>query len=265
MRKVFLPIQEGSSGNEDETVYIEKYWTDIWNDVDLKNSVKLNIQKRDEFKIISKYIQRLPKNARILDGGCGVGNWTIFFALKGFDITGLDISSKVIGRLKQIFPEQSQRFFYGDIRETRFNADYFDAYFSWGVFEHFENGLGDCFREAHRILKKGGFLFVTVPFQNYRHRLKDTLEKRRKNDQERMRFYQYKLTKAELRTEFEKYNFHIQEIRQIHKLFGIHRLVVNDLHLSSGSFGYKLVKYSLYPFLPTDYVAHMILGVGVKE
>lgn len=265
MKKVCLPIQEGCSGEEKEIDYIEKYWTDTWNKVDLKHSPSTDIKKRDEFKAIFRHIKRLPKNARIFDGGCGVGDWTVFLRLKGFDVTGMDISNKAITRLKQIFPEHSQSFISGDIRHTHFDNGYFDAYFSWGVFEHFENGPGDCFREAHRILKKRGYLFVSVPFQNYRHKLKDILEKDKRGTPDKVRFYQYKLTEKELRDEFEKNGFHVQEIKQIHRLFGAHRLVVNDLRLPPGSFGYKLAKYSLYPFLPVDYVAHMILGVGIKK
>jgi ubiquinone/menaquinone biosynthesis C-methylase UbiE len=89
-------------------------------------------------------------------------------------VIGLDISKATIERLSEIFPDHN--FIVGDIRSTGFDDESFDAYFSWGTFEHFEIGLGPCFKEANRILKKGGYLFVSVPFQNGRHLRKDRRE-----------------------------------------------------------------------------------------
>ena len=40
-----------------------------------------------------------------------------------------------------IFTDWIEEFMVETIRKTGFADGYFDAYFSWGVFEHFENGL----------------------------------------------------------------------------------------------------------------------------
>lgn len=112
-------------------------------------------------------MRRLPPGAKLLDGGCGQGLWTVAYAQRGFDVTGMDLSRTTIATVQRIFPEQ--RFVVGDIRETGFPDNHFDLYFSWGTFEHFELGLGGPLREAYRVVKPGGYLVITVPFQNPRH------------------------------------------------------------------------------------------------
>lgn len=52
-----------------------------------------NNQIPPEVLAISKV---LPKNSRILDLGCGTGTSSIYFARQGFNVTGLDFSSKAI-------------------------------------------------------------------------------------------------------------------------------------------------------------------------
>src|SRR5262249_17010217 len=112
------------------------------------------------------YLDRLPKGSRLLDGGCGTGEWTLYFQQKGFDVCGLDISRTTVEKLKSYFPDS--RFVVGDIRKTDFPDNTFDAYYSWGAFEHFEIGLGPCLDEAYRVLKPGGWLFISVPLHNGR-------------------------------------------------------------------------------------------------
>ena len=49
-------------------------------------------------------LSQLPRGSLILDGGCGMGEWTVFLAQQGFDVTGLDISEATIARLGTWFP-----------------------------------------------------------------------------------------------------------------------------------------------------------------
>jgi predicted SAM-dependent methyltransferase len=81
-----------------------------------------------------------------------------------------------------------------------------------GAFEHFEEGLGPCLREAHRVLKLRGSLYVTVPFQNWRHTVLGI-----KGDGcgepflKPKRFYQGRLTRHELADELRLYGFRALE------------------------------------------------------
>ncbi len=282
MWKEYLPA---GTGEEDGDVdrRIESYWTGIWKEKELIDTpfevIRDNlipflrdwVVKREEYRIIGPYIPLFPKNGKILDGGCGLGKWVLFWSMNGFEAVGVDISSAVVRRLKTFFPDQS--FVCGDIRKTGLPDERFDVYTSWGTFEHFENGLGECLREARRILKPGGYLFASVPFLNRRF-----LRRSRKplaawdrafhpssGYREAFRFHQWRLTKTELQREFELHGFRTVEVKPIHKKFGLHRTISEDLGFPDKSRSHKLLYNVLYPVVPPEIVSHMIVGVGIKR
>jgi SAM-dependent methyltransferase len=118
----------------------------------------------------------------------------------------------------------------GDIRSTGFPDATFDAYFSWGVFEHFESGLQDCVREAFRIVKPGGLLFVSVPLDNLRHAILGSLARPRQAE-DRLRFYQWRLTRAELARELGIGGFEVLDVQPINKRQGVLRSLHHEFGL----------------------------------
>ena len=203
--------------------------------------------------------------------GCGLGEWTVFLSSQKFDAYGLDISASTIERLKKHFP--NEQFIVGDIRKTGFPDGYFDAYFSWGAFEHFENGLSKCIGEAHRIIMPGGYLFVTVPFHNTRHWYADKLTYRRStsesNDISRtlktpMRFYQWRLTRFELKQELEMQGFKTLSIKPIHKDEGLSRFAHHSFGTEPGTRIHFMLQKLLGFFVTRNYVAHMLMAVGQR-
>lgn len=270
MKKDYIRIPNKVS-TLDESVFVEEHWTKIWDSHNVNEFVKRQIEARDEFKIMDPYLSKLPPQSRILDGGCGLGEWTLYYTSRGFEVAGLDISRATIERLNERFP--NHRFTTGDVRNTKFDEESFDAYFSWGTFEHFEDGLGSCFKEARRIVKKEGYLFISVPFQNGRHLRRDKRELSRwdKNFYKKegytseMRFYQWRLTIPELQREFEINGFRAIRIEAIHKWHGLHRAITSDLRIGASTKLHRIIQVLLYPFLPKSYVAHMIMGVGQKR
>jgi ubiquinone/menaquinone biosynthesis C-methylase UbiE len=49
-----------------------------------------------EKKAISKYLPRNVQGAKLLEIGCGTGHWSQFFSEYGFEVTGVDISGRMI-------------------------------------------------------------------------------------------------------------------------------------------------------------------------
>ncbi|MDW8002948.1 MAG: class I SAM-dependent methyltransferase, partial [Deltaproteobacteria bacterium] len=123
-------------------------------------------------KIMLRYIK---PNMIILEGGCGDGRYVRYFKDMGFNIIGVDYAEETVRYLNKRFPDLDIRF--GDIRKLDFPDGYFDAYYSGGVIEHFEEGLESQLLEANRVLKKDGLFFVTVPHMNFLRILSSKLRK----------------------------------------------------------------------------------------
>jgi 2-polyprenyl-3-methyl-5-hydroxy-6-metoxy-1,4-benzoquinol methylase len=108
--------------------------------------------------------RHLPNGATIIDAGCGFGKWVIYLKQRGHRVVGLDNNELAISKLKRYDP--SLEVGMGNILEIQYADNFFDAYISMGVVEHFQEGPAEVLREAHRVLKPGGLIFVSVPTVN---------------------------------------------------------------------------------------------------
>ena len=259
MRKDYIVATEPA---DHETEFVEKYWTAAWEREGGPQGRADRIPRKEEYRAMAPYIARLPKGARLLDGGCGLGDWTLCFARQGFSVAGLDLSRQTVAQLKARFPEAE--FVDGDIRRTVFPDNGFDAYFSWGVFEHFESGLQDCVREAYRIVKPGGWLFITVPLDNLRHAMLTALTPALPAAGIRLRFYQWRLTRAELARELAIGGFEVLETRPMHKRQGVLRSLHHAFGLPYEWLLTKGLSVVLAPFVPGSFIAHMVFAVARK-
>ena len=119
----------------------------IKNDAELVNAVysffdeksRLNCSNaaRVEFTTTVKYIEKyLKQGMRILDIGAGAGEYIIYFANKGYKVNALDLSD--------------------------FEDETFDIVLLFGPLYHLheENDRNTAIKEAKRVLKKDGTLFV---------------------------------------------------------------------------------------------------------
>lgn len=270
MKKDYILVVDAAA-TADETSFVEGYWTGIWQNHDRPPDVSA-LARRDEYKIMRPFLAKLPQGSRILDAGCGLGEWTVFLAQHGFDVVGLDLSAEVVDKLKDRFP--ANQFLRGDIRHTGLEAESFDACFSWGAFEHFENGLGDCLAEAHRVLRPGGWLFISVPFQNWRHILRDARRLEHWDPgfdpkggyRQTHRFYQWRLTRPELQRELELRGFRTERVTPISKLGGVGRWLQWDFRIvRPNSRAYFAVRRAFAAVMPSAYVSHMLLAVAERR
>lgn len=249
---------------------LENYWTYQWDQQELLKEIKKEIMNRDEFKFVDPWLKKLATGTRILDAGCGMGEWTLYYTQQGFDVIGLDTSQKTLDRLTEKFP--TAQFQYGDIRKTHFADNHFDAILSWGVFEHFEPGLTPCLKEAYRILKPDGLLFFTVPYQNLRHTLKALFRKNRSQIREQATttykdylFYSWRFTKQELEEECWFNGFRLHTIQPIHQYTGTKRILQKDLGISCKSKFYNPISKIIKFVLPDFYLSHILFGIAIKN
>lgn len=259
MRKDYL--EHDDSTPEDESLFVEEFWTDVWDKQGGPKENVIDLSRKDEYRIIEPYLSSLNKEAKILDGGCGLGDWVLALHKKKYDVTGMDLSRVTVDKLQGVFPEL--RFEHGDIRKTRYADEVFDAYYSWGVFEHFESGPGDCIKEAFRILKPGGILFISVPLDNLRQSIRGTFASPSLVSKKE-RFYQYRFTRLELARELSLFGFESLDFRPIHKRQGVLRSLHHEFGLPYSWLLTRGLSVILAPFLPGWCFAHMMLAVARK-
>ncbi|MBN2751169.1 MAG: methyltransferase domain-containing protein [Rhodospirillaceae bacterium] len=258
MRKDYMVATDSET---DETGFVEAHWTKVWEQEGGPQGRIDRISRQNEYRLMAPHLKTLPQGSRILDGGCGLGDWVMALNRDGFSTVGLDLSRKTVAQLQSRFPETE--FAAGDIRATDFADESFDAYFSWGVFEHFENGPQDCIREARRILKPGGLLFVSVPMDNFRHAIRGTFA-RPQPISGTLRFYQYRFTRAELAQELSLGGFDVTAVHPIHKRQGVLRHLHHEFGLPYSWLLTRGLAAVLAPFIPGTCIAHMVLAIARK-
>lgn len=110
---------------------------------------------------IDEFISHVKLGSHILDAGCGSGIVARYLIDIGYQVTGIDISQKMLDLAKHRVPEAT--FVVGDMTALDFEDGSFDGIVStFAVFhvpraEHYR-----LFLDFHRILRKGGALLFSV-------------------------------------------------------------------------------------------------------
>lgn len=102
--------------------------------------------------------------ARVLDVGCGPGELVVSLAEKGYASWGIDISSSMVARAREVVGEAGlppERISLGDFEDLAFPDASFDAVVAAGVIEYQKSDAASL-REAHRVLADGGVLILNV-------------------------------------------------------------------------------------------------------
>lgn len=121
---------------------------------------------RIRLHLLEKILQiyQLPKNALVLDAGCGYGFQSIFLSKKNFAVTSVDNNSKRLvtaARLAKICKIKN-RFLKADLTNLPIKNDIFDLCICFEVFEHIVND-NKLMQELSRVLKKHGYFIISVP------------------------------------------------------------------------------------------------------
>ena len=152
----------------------------------------------------------LPEGATILEGGCGMGDKVYALDKAGFHATGVDFAASTVTLTKKYWPHLPLCM--GDVRKLPFHDGSFDGYWSLGVIEHFFNGFSDIASEMGRVLRPGGYVFLTFPMMNTLRRKKakrkefpllETCDEETKVSH----FYQFALDPNEVIKEFKSLGF----------------------------------------------------------
>lgn len=119
-------------------------------------------RKRWLASALKQFLTLGNRPGKVLDAGCGSGEFEGFIKGLGFDVVGIDTSQAAIEQAKRLYPETN---FHRVSLEDRlpFSDGEFDAIWSTEVLEHLFN-VHASLSELNRVLDQGGVLILTVPF-----------------------------------------------------------------------------------------------------
>ncbi|MBN1340835.1 MAG: methyltransferase domain-containing protein [Bacteroidales bacterium] len=98
----------------------------------------------------------------ILDAGGGSGQWAVFLAEQGYDVTIMDASPDLLELAQNKILEKnlSIRIIEGNIEQTPFEKNTFDMVFAEGGVISLTPNPNKMLREFNRVLKSGGYIWI---------------------------------------------------------------------------------------------------------
>lgn len=152
-------------------------------------------------------------NLKILEAGCGSGRVVKYLYDLGYkNISGIELNQNAVNNINQTYSELN--IIQGDILNMPYEEKSFDIIISYGVVEHFKEGLDLPLLNLNKMLKKDGLAIITIPSLNKVRQLKTIfykinplLPKRDKKEfiynvfPKKGEFFEYRLTPKEFEKE----------------------------------------------------------------
>lgn len=125
-------------------------------------------------RLVARYLKRrtgidlydVKKDAkRILDLGCGNGNYAIFLAELGYTVYGIDISSEAVEIAKAWFNKKGLKadLKVGDVGRLPYEDGFFDVVVCDGVLDHvLFSKAKNAMSEIKRVCAKGAYVFLSL-------------------------------------------------------------------------------------------------------
>ena len=117
-------------------------------------------KKPKDQEILKRFSIEIGGKKPVWDFGCGPGETTKYLKDLGTEISGLDLSEKILEQARTIHPEINFR--KGNILELQFDNDSIAGVVAFYAIVHFtEEQVEIAFREAFRVLQPGGLFLFT--------------------------------------------------------------------------------------------------------
>ena len=113
------------------------------------------LAQKNSIRILKKY----QKQGRLLDVGCGNGNFIHAMQNNGFDVSGVELNLEA---QKYVPLDLKGRIFFKELRECKFADKSFEIITMFHSLEHVAD-IRNLLEEVRRIIKDKGIFFICVP------------------------------------------------------------------------------------------------------
>ncbi len=104
------------------------------------------------------------EGATVIDVGCGDGALTRMLARKGAHVTGIEVSPRQLARARAAAAVADERYMQGLAEDLPVKDRSVDTVIFYNSLHHVDAaGIPSALKEAARVLKHGGLLFVSEP------------------------------------------------------------------------------------------------------
>jgi len=184
----------------------QAFWSDHWAGQDVDGL--LEIARSSPLTDIIE--AALPPTGRILEAGCGLGQYVVLMRERGRDAMGADWSLEALARCRAAAPGTPLAVM--DLGRLAVRSEAFDAYVSLGVVEHDPAGPARILAEAARVLAPGGRLILSVPYWNGVRTLgaAHLIRQGRRLRASGGEFYQFAYSRREVRAFLEAAGFRVR-------------------------------------------------------
>ena len=117
-------------------------------------------KKPKDQEILHRFAQEIGDRMPVWDFGCGPGQTTYYLKNLGIEISGLDLSAKILKQARILHPEIHFR--KGNILGLEFEHNSIAGVVAFYAIVHFNaEQVGMAFREVFRVLQPGGIFLFT--------------------------------------------------------------------------------------------------------
>ena len=114
--------------------------------------------------IQDRFLRRLPKNALILDFGCGTGRDSRYSLQKGYRVEACDGSEEMVKTAERVAGIPVRKMLFSELCEQ----EHYDGIFACASILHVPYAeLPDIFLRMERALKPGGILYVSFKYGQF--------------------------------------------------------------------------------------------------
>lgn len=121
-----------------------------------------SLEEKAECSLFARMLnQQIPKNARVIEIGCGTGQLTNYLSICGRKVIGIDITENSL-KLAQDFSQRfglSSEFIQMDLFDLTFPEESFDFVICSGVLHHTRD-TREGFKAISKLVKPDGFILI---------------------------------------------------------------------------------------------------------